>query len=623
LRQEISRHLAHYAYPPEDMQALTSDLAQVRSLFTDTQVTRFSSALQAGILDVLSDPNHGFNAQAMLRFRSSTNVEASADFVGAGLYDSYSGCLADELDGENQGPCACDPNRTAERGVFRAIRRVFASFYNDNAFLERLRHRVNEAEVGMAVLVHHSFPDEIELANGVATVERFDDIWNTGNSVLTLVTQQGAISVTNPQDASVPEEVLIDVSPGGYVSLPRSWVNSSRVPLGANVMAWPDDYDALAGLLVSISDQFSQVTGKTSYLLDLEYKKMAPGGEVLPEGGLVVKQVRQVPTPDESPSKTPFLLNVPLELEVFPGEVQLDETRDDDAIDVFATHRLKSRWTIETRNMPLDNNSLSDGLFSHVQLEYLDEDHVATLSLPMAQLPSIEHGLGDGWALTSWQVPNAANPRTYTLTATDIPSLVSSADNPIVILADLGMHPYQLPYKCLTLDVEHSYPVMSWYTQVRDTDPPSGLATTTQNKVYLWPREPERPDDILETRSFSAGGVSIETSFYIPVHPTSSSWANATKVLKRWDRTLIHGLSAEPIVLKGYYSQTFKPDHHNQTEHFLFEPRLEPGISADVLSQLRDRDIRLIHLFMDNITAGPGDPPHENQSAIMTYGFDL
>jgi hypothetical protein len=53
----------------------------------------------------------------------------------------------------------CDPPRPGS-GVFRRSA-GFASFYNDNAFLERLKHGVNEARVGMALLVHHSYPDEI------------------------------------------------------------------------------------------------------------------------------------------------------------------------------------------------------------------------------------------------------------------------------------------------------------------------------------------------------------------------------------------------------------------------------------------------------------------------------
>jgi len=59
-----------------------------------------------------------FNPQRNIRFRSSTNVEDSEQFTGAGLYDSYSGCLLDDLDGDAEGPSQCDPAEAKERGVF-------------------------------------------------------------------------------------------------------------------------------------------------------------------------------------------------------------------------------------------------------------------------------------------------------------------------------------------------------------------------------------------------------------------------------------------------------------------------------------------------------------------------
>ena len=167
------------------MHQLSLDLAAIRSLFMTPAVTAFSAELREAVIDVLTDPIYGFNPEAKLRFRSSTNVEDSEDFIGAGLYSSYSGCLADDLSDVTGDLCHCDPNADGSRSVFTAIRRVFASFYSDNAFLERLRHNVDETAVGMAVLVHHSFPDEIELANGVATVEVRGEAANT---VLTLVT---------------------------------------------------------------------------------------------------------------------------------------------------------------------------------------------------------------------------------------------------------------------------------------------------------------------------------------------------------------------------------------------------------------------------------------------------
>ena len=233
LREEIARRLAQYTFYPPDMQMLSRDLASIRSLFTNPNVTAFGDELRAAVIDVLADPQHGFDPNAMLRFRSSTNVEDSAEFIGAGLYDSYSGCLADALDEDDNGPCACDPNRQTERDIFQAIRQVFASFYNDNAYLERLvRHDVNESQAGMSVVVHHSFPDEIELANGVATFERTGRPgWGRDHP------GQPAKSggpVTNPEDGLIPEEVTATVLPSGMRCAPQAQAGLQPHPPGRN-----------------------------------------------------------------------------------------------------------------------------------------------------------------------------------------------------------------------------------------------------------------------------------------------------------------------------------------------------------------------------------------------------
>src|SRR5262249_35643656 len=152
--------------------------------------TDFSAAQKQEIIAALNI----FDPARNIRFRSSTNVEDSEQFTGAGLYDSYSGCLLDDLDNDNNGPSQCDPSETNERGVFRAIKRVYASFYNDNAVIERLRHGIDEETVGMAILVHHSTPDDFELANGVATIKAIRGAgFDTTDG--DLVTQKGAVSV--------------------------------------------------------------------------------------------------------------------------------------------------------------------------------------------------------------------------------------------------------------------------------------------------------------------------------------------------------------------------------------------------------------------------------------------
>lgn len=613
LREEILQRLSTYdSYPPRDLQMLSADLAAIRSLFTNARSTPLDAGLRDAVVGVLTDPQYGFDLKAKLRFRSSTNVEDSEDFVGAGMYDSFSGCLADDLDDDTDGPCACDPNSETEDGAFEAIRRAFASFYNDNAYLERLRRDVNEAQVGMALLVHHSFPDEIELANGVATIERKGASENT---IVTLVTQQGAISVTNPEGAFIPEEVVVEVLPSTYVKLTPASLQrpSSLVPVGRNVMDWPKDYRDLVGLLMDVGDRFGQVTGKSKYILDLEYKKVAPGGRAMPAGGLIVKQVRQVPSPTRT--QTPFLVDTPMELEVYPGEFELFE-----ATDVFADHRLKSRWTLDTRSMTLDVNNLSEGLYGNVSIEYLDGDRIRTISGEMPLLPFADHALAAGNVVVdSWQLRELDNPRTYRLHTTGIPTSVPPAQCPLFTLADLGMRAFNVPFRCLTLNVEYDRSVTAWYQQLGVGGPASGLRTTTRNQVRLWQRTPPSDHDIPQERVFSANGIAIRSTFYYAAPPQGQAdWvadAGATAPLKRWDRTTIEGLTPEPIVLKGYYSQTYRPEHHNFIENFLFEPRLEPGISQDILAQLSGKNIRFIHMVIDN-------RPDGDQSRIATYGFE-
>jgi len=291
LREEIANRLTSYSYPPVDMAGLSVDLSAIRSLFKSSVSASFTQLQKDAIIAALQDPNYGFDINSKIRFRSSTNVEDSDEFVGAGLYDSYSGCLADDLDADADGPCICDPRENNERGVFRAIRKVYASFYNDNAFLERLRYGVNPNQVGMALLVHHSFPDEFELANGVATLEKNS---SGPDKIVKLVTQKGAVSVANPDDSSIPEEVEVYVDGAGVKTLTLVR-GSSLVILGDKVMDWLTDYNDLTELLLDVSVEFQNVTGKNDYILDFEYKKLSTGGAAMPAGGLVVKQVREIP----------------------------------------------------------------------------------------------------------------------------------------------------------------------------------------------------------------------------------------------------------------------------------------------------------------------------------------
>ena len=94
------------------------------------------------------------------------------------------------------------------------------------------------------------------------------------------------------------------------------------------------------------------------------------------------------------------------------------------------------------------------------------------------------------------------------------------------------------------------------------------------------------------------GGKKIDVEFYWPPAPTGPT-AGYTAPLKGWKETVITGLTTEPISLKGWYSQTYAPGHHNFWEEFLLEPSKEEGISNEQLEELEDNDVKMIYLFID------------------------
>jgi len=588
LRQEIDLRLAPLRiYPPPDVAALPAALMEIReSLFKDDRATEFDPDLEAEILQVLTDPAYDFDAARKLRFRSSTNVEDSAQFTGAGLYDSFSGCVLDDLDDDEQGPSHCDSTQAKERGVLRAIRKVFASFYNEHAFLERLRHGVDESDVGMGLLVHPSFPDEIELANGVATLETsYGSNWS-----VKLVTQAGALSVTNPTNGSIPEEVEVYVAAQGIY--PRFVQGSNAVLLGAKVMTWEDDYVELAQLITRVGEQYKRETGKSNFMLDLEYKKTAP------EGRLVIKQVREIPQPDTAPGIVPFLVQDaagPSTYQVYQGEYG----------DVFANHRLKSFWQFKTRSQWLDPEQMYEGIYTHIHVDYVQGDQIQSLAGDPRQWPEYGFSYADTTSTETWGLGQGLERRDYQLATFAVGELVAPSESAVLTLNDLGKG-HRSGSGFLELSVAYARPVSRWGL---GDDAPS-LADT--ESVLLCPVYRDQEGEILQERAFTDQGISITTSFYWPPLPTGPT-AGYTAPLTRWHRTIIQGLTVEPIILQGDYSQTYRPGHHNFFEQFLFEPGLESGLAPQILDELYAQNIRQIYFISH---------PNQPSSQIVTLGFD-
>ena len=182
-------------------------------------------------------------ARTPIRLRSSSNVEDGELVSGAGLYDSARGCFADDADADEAGPSACvsEAERTAlqaeldgrraeaeahpertwiadivkefsgdltkERSVARALKKVYASLWNDRAFEEREYAGVDHRAAFMGVAVGAAFV--LERLNAVAVTNLPPAATDPpGGPRYRVVSQQGDNSVVRPPDPSLVAETL-------------------------------------------------------------------------------------------------------------------------------------------------------------------------------------------------------------------------------------------------------------------------------------------------------------------------------------------------------------------------------------------------------------------------------
>ncbi len=560
LREAIATTLAGLSWPVPP-QTLAERAAQCRAL---VEQTPWPAALAKDVVAALGKadftaPDQGaagaFQPTMKLRFRSSTNVEDSATFSGAGLYDSFSGCLADDQDADDAGPSACEPGKAEERGALRAIRRVYASFYNDAALGERLRHQVDESKVGMAVLVHRSFPDASELANGVATLRPGD--WSHQAQV---VTQLGATSVTNAEPGAEPEVADLYITKQGEVS-PTLNAHSSMVPLGATVMSWPDDYLALGAQLFAVQGLWQAKTGEG---LDFEFKRVdAPGAA--PK--LVLKQVRPLPSATSVPT-TPYLLGDTVALCTYEGEYD----------DVWSIARGKVRLDVTMRAGPVDTMH-TIGVVAGLALRHRGPDQ--TIVTTKGSVDAIGASDLAGWKASSeplqgWSPPHrqashrfeADGPAGAGTSWTLRVRLPDAIDSQQVLVAG-----HELDWE-LVLDHPKPQPYLDWDGKV---------ATRAQDVVRLWPCPgPELPvgGQEIAREVQGPGGFVMQTTFRWPAAPKGPT-AGYTAPNIGWVQTQISGLTATPLLLTSPFAQHQRPGHHNFDGMYLFEPALDRADTAD------------------------------------------
>ena len=260
---EFMKHNDFYA----KIEALRKDSAFQNSHDTKaSELKKLRDEIEEGempiwMMDALSELHNAFPEGTSLRCRSSTNNEDLLGFSGAGLYDSYTH----------------HPN---EGHLSKSVKQVFASLWNFRAFDARDFYRIDHLTTAMGVLVHPNFANES--ANGVAVSD--DVIYQTvGNYYLN--TQVGEDLVTNPEDQSIPEEILLDWWDSNNY---RVVTTSNRTSDDARILK--DAYLRQLNLyLGTIHNKFSRLYPPASrtdkFAMEIEFK-------ITSEGTLSIKQAR-------------------------------------------------------------------------------------------------------------------------------------------------------------------------------------------------------------------------------------------------------------------------------------------------------------------------------------------
>jgi hypothetical protein len=243
--------------------------AALEALRDDMELAPINEEFLASLYEKLESDFPGVR----MRFRSSTNAEDLGDFTGAGLYTSKSG----------------DPS-DPEQPIEDAIRKVWGSIWFFRAFEERAYRGIDHNKVGMALLVHRSFPDEE--ANGVAaTANPFD-----GSGVepgFYVNVQVGDNSVVQPEAGQTTDQFVYYFDLQGQ---PIVFIDHSNlVPAGETVLTTTQTYQ-LGVALKAIHQFFFVAYGNDNesgwYAMDVEFKFEGEQGE---EPKLYVKQARPYP----------------------------------------------------------------------------------------------------------------------------------------------------------------------------------------------------------------------------------------------------------------------------------------------------------------------------------------
>lgn len=300
---------------PWQSDTISSSLETLRDAIRKAPVLpEWEEALLAGVSQLWGEAG----LRTRLRFRSSTNVEDLPGISGAGLYDSASGCLADDLDADDIGPSLClsdeqrtyyeselelrreelaaHPERqhlhdliedledelTKEKSARRALRKVWASLWNRRAFDDRHYYGIDHRQVYMAVAVHPAFVGEQLEAVVVTNLEPDSD-----TQYYRVASQRGEVGIVRPSDPNAVAEHLGFRRGTDDTVVDVTLINPSSLSAGGKSLWSESLLEELATQVFVLHDVFAQhVYPEISPLkLDVEV-------DVTHDGKVVFKQAR-------------------------------------------------------------------------------------------------------------------------------------------------------------------------------------------------------------------------------------------------------------------------------------------------------------------------------------------
>lgn len=193
------------------------------------------------------------------RFRSSSNAEDLDRFNGAGLYDSESGSFTDTA-----------------KSVEKAIKKVWASLWSYRAYTERKYFNINNAQVGMGILVHPAIDNE--LVNGVViTKNLYREGYVTG---FVVNVQKGETSVVSPEKGVRAEQFVTYIDKDYDLYLDNNavdWLSLSSLNPNSSLLTL-EEIKQLSTSLKRIKQHFydkqmsSSLIAFKDYALDIEFK---------------------------------------------------------------------------------------------------------------------------------------------------------------------------------------------------------------------------------------------------------------------------------------------------------------------------------------------------------------